>query len=116
MALGIVYYLQYYDHPRFNNLWRIEFLRENHTDPAIVFTGTGDPISFDLEGDSKNPFTPIRARSATIEIVSMTYQQYKDLFDADQKEVHCKIYQNTKMIFWGTVLQDEEYYEEMQSM
>lgn len=107
---GIKYKIQFADH--FENTWLVNLLQNNYSGAQIALTCSGDPLRFSCEGSDNDRFTSIRAKYATLRIISAAYQTYFELFDTNSEPFQAKIYKGGQLYFWGTVL-PEEYSEKV---
>jgi hypothetical protein len=105
MSYGIKYRLRFDDH--FANTWRVELLFNNFSGSITALKGSGDPIHIRCETTENLRENPIKAKSAELEIISETFQQYSDIFEANAADVQMKIYKEETLQFHGTVLPDE---------
>ena len=90
---------------------RIDILSKNEQIDQLVKT-TGTP--FLLQYQDTNKLTPIQGAQATIELVSETNFQFKDLHTDDMQGYMVSLYRNNK-IFWHGWLDSELYNETLSS-
>jgi len=110
LGYDVKYRIRFPDY--FENAWRYEMLFPDYTGEIIPLTGSGNPLMIRCEVAENNPFTVIKSRSCEFEVISITFQQYADIFDANHK-IMTRIYKNDTLQFQGWVLQ-EEYKEPYQ--
>lgn len=107
---GIKYKIQFADH--FENTWLVNLLQNNYSGAQIALTCSSEPLRFSCEGSDNDRFTSIRAKYATLRIISAAYQTYFELFDTNSEPFQAKIYKGGELYFWGTVI-PEEYSEKV---
>jgi hypothetical protein len=109
MAFVSKYYFQYDDY--FGNTWRYDLLFNGYSGASSALMASGNPLNIDAEGSSQDPFTSLKPKSATIEIIASYFQEYIDIFTAEQGDVQMKIVKEGNLEFHGIVL-PQEYSEE----
>lgn len=111
MSYGIKYTISFPDY--FTNTWKIDLLQKDYSGASSDIICSGEPVFIRSESSSNDLFSPVKSKSCEIEVISVTAQQYFEIFNNETSstdEWQVKIYKDAVLRFWGWVSQ--ELYQE----